>query len=75
MSFQIIKQLEMHGFYKTHDKKDAIFTEENIKLDETQAQLFEYKHQLCQLADFMKFDFMPKTYCIDHNNYQKFFLK
>ncbi len=71
MNYQIIYQLKKHGCSKTKDPKDAIFTEDNIKLDETQAQLFEYKHQLCQLADFMKFDFMPKTYCIDHNNYQK----
>lgn len=71
MSYQIINQLKKNGFYKTKGPKDAIITDQNTQLDEVQAQLFEYKHQLCQLADFMKFDFMPKTYCIDHNNYQK----
>ena len=61
MSYQIIQQLKKHNFYKTKKISDAIFTDQNISLNEVEAQLFEFKHELCQLVDFMHFDFMPKN--------------
>ena len=70
MHFNIAQKLINNNYFPTSNSKKIKFSDKNMQLNEIEAQLFEHKHQLNQLSDFMKFDFMPKTYELNIRNYK-----
>jgi hypothetical protein len=69
--YNIAQKLIEHNYFPTKNQKKAKFTDANMQLNEIEAQLFEYKHQLKELSDFMHFDFMPETYNLNIRNYDE----
>ena len=70
MHYNIANILIKNNYFPTNNHNKIKFSDSNMQLNEIEAQLFEHKHQLNQLANFMKFDFMPKTYEINIRNYE-----
>jgi len=70
MHYNIANILINNHYFPTNSPNKIKFSDKNMQLNEIEAQLFEHKHQLNQLANFMSFDFMPKTYELNIRNYE-----
>jgi tubulin--tyrosine ligase len=73
--FHIAKRLLEIGWQEAANKDEAIFSDENLTLNDEISKHLEYKHLLAQLVMKHAPSFMPLTYCINDSNYQQILAK
>ncbi|MFI4936940.1 MAG: hypothetical protein ACHQJ6_00335 [Candidatus Berkiellales bacterium] len=73
--FHITKQLEGLGWERAAHAKEALFTDDNLTLNDEISLHLEYKHLLAALVAKHCPDVMPVTYYINDQNYAEVFAK
>lgn len=68
--FHIARELKKRGWEKL-ERSPALFSEQNLSLNDEISQHFEYKHLLANLLQKHRVDFWPLTYTINDQNYSQ----
>lgn len=71
--YHISKRLLERGWEKAERSSDAIFTDQNLILNDEISKNLEYKHLLAYLVKKHCSSVMPVTYCINDDNYLRIF--
>lgn len=71
--FHLSKRLLALGWERASKASDAIFTDENLILQDEISKNLEYKHLLARLLSKRCPDIMPITYYLNDENYSKVF--
>lgn len=69
--FHIAKRLLAMGWQELTTDKSALFTDENLVLNDDISQVLEFKHLLAQLVTKHCKNLMPISYCVNDDNYSQ----
>ncbi|MGD9592704.1 MAG: hypothetical protein AB7V32_09310, partial [Candidatus Berkiella sp.] len=73
--FHIAKRLLSMGWQELTSEKNALFTDNNLTLNDDISKTLEYKHLLALLVNKHCKDLMPITYCVNDDNYNQVLAK